>query len=75
MPNPFEDEDQTFVVVVNEEGQYSVWPEGREIPAGFKSTGKRGKKRECLDNIEENWTDMRPPSLRKKKAQKNGEEE
>ncbi|HNA90302.1 MAG TPA: MbtH family NRPS accessory protein [Anaerolineales bacterium] len=67
MPNnPFEEENETFVVVVNDEGQYSIWPESREIPAGFKSTGKTGKKKECLDHIEETWTDMRPKSLRSK---------
>lgn len=64
-----EDEDGTFVVVVNEDGQYSVWPEGRDIPAGYKSTGKRGKKKECLDNIEENWTNDRPKGPRQKKKQ------
>ena len=67
--NPFEEENETFVVVVNDEGQYSIWPESREIPAGFKSTGKAGKKKECLDHIEETWTDMRPKSLREKKRE------
>ena len=64
----WEDEDDTTVyrVVINHEEQYSIWPVDREMPRGWKSAGKEGTKRECLDHIEEVWTDMRPLSLRKK---------
>ncbi len=57
--------DTIFTVVVNHEEQYSIWPDGREIPKGWKAVGVTGKKPECLDYIEEVWTDMRPLSLRK----------
>lgn len=52
-------------VVINEEGQYSMWPEGEKIPDGWKSVGKTGTKQECLDYIKAVWIDMRPLSLRK----------
>ena len=61
----FEDPDTVFTVVVNHEEQYSIWPEDREIPAGWNAVGKTGPKKECLDYIEEVWTDMRPLSLRR----------
>lgn len=61
-----EQEDNTnYVVVVNHEEQYSIWPDYKEIPNGWKSCGKSGQKNECLEYIEEVWTDMRPLSLRK----------
>jgi MbtH protein len=63
----FEDaaEDTTiYRVVVNGEEQYSIWPESRELPAGWKDGGKSGTKAECLAYIKEVWTDMRPLSLR-----------
>lgn len=63
MTNPFEDESGEFLVLVNAEGQYSLWPTFREIPAGWEAVGPRGKRQECLDYIEEAWTDMRPKSL------------
>ena len=64
-----ETEDSTvYIAVVNHEEQYSIWPEGREIPLGWRNTGKSGSKQECLDYIKEVWTDMRPLSLRKKMA-------
>ncbi len=62
----FDDENQVFTVVVNHEEQYSIWPEDRELPLGWKAVGKTGNKQACLDYIEEVWTDMRPLSLRKK---------
>lgn len=61
-----EDDTRDYNVVVNHEEQYSIWPVGREIPAGWSSVGKPGKKAECLEYIKEVWVDMRPLSLRKK---------
>lgn len=51
-------------VVVNHEEQYSIWPAHREPPAGWREVGKTGTRKECLDYIEDVWTDMRPLSLR-----------
>lgn len=55
-----------YTVVVNHEEQYSIWPEQKEIPAGWQSAGKSGSRPECLEYINEVWTDMRPLSLREK---------
>ena len=57
---------RTYVVVVNHEEQYSIWLDGRDVPGGWRTVGKRGTKQECLDYIEQVWTDMRPLSLRQK---------
>ncbi|MEM7479768.1 MAG: MbtH family protein [Acidobacteriota bacterium] len=61
-----EDDKTIYRVVVNHEEQYSIWPADRELPLGWNAEGKEGTKQECLDHIEEVWTDMRPLSLRKK---------
>jgi MbtH protein len=55
----------TYKVVMNHEEQYSIWRADRENPLGWSDVGKSGTKDECLDYIEEVWTDMRPLSLRK----------
>ncbi|MFF0477784.1 MbtH family protein [Streptomyces sp. NPDC004284] len=57
--------DTTYVVVLNDEEQYSIWPAGRDIPAGWTASGTSGTKDECLAHIAEVWTDMRPLSLRR----------
>ena len=64
----WDDEDTVFSVVVNHEEQYSIWPDYKEIPVGWRAAGKSGKKQECLDYIEQVWTDMRPLSLREHMA-------
>ncbi len=61
-----DDPKSVYAVVINHEEQYSIWPEGREVPKGWKAVGFTGNKQACLDYIEEVWTDMRPLSLRKK---------
>ena len=59
-----ENEDATFVVVMNHEEQYSIWASHRELPAGWRVAGKSGSKAECLEYIDRHWTDLRPKSLR-----------
>ncbi|MFF8643046.1 MbtH family protein [Streptomyces sp. NPDC015345] len=54
-----------FSVVLNEEEQYSIWPQGKDIPDGWRADGITGTKEECLRHIDEVWTDMRPLSLRR----------
>ena len=60
------EDDTLYVVVVNHEEQYSIWPGDREIPLGWRPEGFRGDKPSCLAHIEQIWTDMRPLSLRRK---------
>lgn len=53
-----------FRVVLNEEEQYSIWPTGRDLPAGWRESGIEGTKEDCLRHIGAVWTDMSPRSLR-----------
>jgi MbtH protein len=61
-----ETDTQTYLVVVNAEEQYSIWPAEKMIPAGWTAVGAPRLKADCLKYIEEVWTDMRPLSLRKR---------
>jgi MbtH protein len=63
MSNPFESDDQEYVVLRNDEGQFSLWPSFRETPEGWTIVGPRGRRAECLSWIDQTWTDMRPLSL------------
>ena len=68
-------DDDVYRVVVNDEEQYSIWPEWRELPAGWRDAGKVGSKEECLAYVEEVWTDMRPLSVRRRmEAARGGEQ-
>lgn len=62
MTNPFENEGGKYFALVNDEGQYSLWPTFLDVPEGW-NIAFEGVRKECLDHINENWIDMRPLSL------------
>ncbi|WP_199443115.1 MbtH family protein [Umezawaea beigongshangensis] len=62
------DDEGTYQVLINDEEQYSLWPADKEVPAGWRRTGKEGTKQECVQHVDEVWTDMRPRSLRERMA-------
>lgn len=64
MTNPFEDPNGTYEVLMNDEGQHSLWPVSAATPAGWRSTHGPASRQNCLDHIESSWTDLRPSSLR-----------
>ena len=79
MTNPFEDENGIYHVLINEEGQHSLWPSFVDVPAGWTIVHKSDNRAACLEFIERNWTDMRPNSLIRQMeadaaARKNGQD-
>lgn len=62
--NPFDDPDGAFQALVNDEGQYSLWPAFAPVPTGWTVELGPASRQECLDHIEARWTDLRPRSLR-----------
>lgn len=71
MDDKTDSQEPHYVVVINIEEQYSIWPAGKQIPAGWRATGPSGDKQTCLNHITEVWTDMRPLSLRQQMASSN----
>lgn len=63
-PNPFDNDSGSFFVLVNHEGQHSLWPSFADIPAGWQVVYGEADRPTCLDYVEQNWTDIRPKSLR-----------
>ncbi|MGV9295464.1 MULTISPECIES: MbtH family protein [Amycolatopsis] len=63
MTNPFENPDGVYRVLVNDEGQHSLWPDFATVPDGWRTTFGPDARQACLDHIEQNWTDLRPLSL------------
>lgn len=61
--NPFDDDTRHFDVLINDEEQYSLWPQGLPVPSGWTSVAS-GDLRQCSAYVDEHWTDMRPASLR-----------
>jgi MbtH protein len=61
--NPFDDADGTFLVLVNEENQHSLWPQQIEVPGGWAVVFGPDTRAACLEYVEKSWTDLRPASL------------
>jgi MbtH protein len=61
--NPFDDENGEFYALVNDEGQYSLWPTFADVPSGWTIEHGPCPRQEALDHVEARWTDMRPLSL------------
>jgi uncharacterized protein YbdZ (MbtH family) len=67
--NPFDDDNGTFFVVVNDEEQHSLWPVFADVPQGWRVVFGDAARAACLDYIEQNWTDIRTKTLRERLAQ------
>jgi MbtH protein len=63
--NPFENPDATYRVLINEEGQHSLWPSFAEVPAGWYVVHEEDSREACLIHIGNSWTDMRPNSVKR----------
>jgi MbtH protein len=61
--NPFENDQGSYLVLINDEGQHSLWPEFVDVPEGWTSVHGPAERTACLDYVTEHWTDMRPRSL------------
>ena len=74
MSSADESDAEIYRVVVNHEEEYTIWPIGKEIPAGWLEVGHSGTKDACVAYIKDVWTDMRPASLRAKMDIKRGKD-
>ncbi len=68
--NPFDDDNGSFFVLVNEEEQYSLWPTFADVPPGWRVAYGEANRASCLEYIEQSWPDIRPKSLRDRLAEK-----
>ena len=62
--NPFDDDNGSFFVLVNDEDQHSLWPSFADVPSGWRVVYGEADRAACVGYIEESWTDIRPKSLR-----------
>ena len=63
MANPFGDDNATYQLLINGEGQYSQSPTFLDVPRGWTVVHPADSRQACLEFVNENWKDMRPRSL------------
>ncbi|HDR7447078.1 MULTISPECIES: MbtH family protein [Bacillus] len=60
MTNPFENDNYTYKVLMNEEGQYSLWPAFLDVPIGWNVVHEEASRQVCLEYVEVKWNDLEP---------------
>ncbi|HEY3261551.1 MAG TPA: MbtH family protein [Pseudonocardiaceae bacterium] len=63
MTNPFDDQNGSYTVLTNVDGQHSLWPADIDAPAGWAIVHGPADRGTCLEYVKQNWTDIRPRSL------------
>jgi uncharacterized protein YbdZ (MbtH family) len=66
--NPFDHDDGSFLVSVNDEEQHSLWPAFADVPARSRVVYGEADRGACLDYIEQNWFEIRPKGLHERMA-------
>ena len=62
--NPFNDDNGSFFVLVNDEEQHGLWATFGDVPTGWRVMYGEADRAACVDHIEQNWTDIRLKNLR-----------
>jgi MbtH protein len=63
--NPFDDPKVDQLVLVNDEGQHSLWPGFAAVPTGWQVVFGPTSHQEAEEYVASHWTDLRPASLRR----------
>jgi MbtH protein len=58
--DPFDNADAGYLVLVNQVGQHSLWPDAIDVPSGWQVVFGVGRRQDCLDYVAANWTDIMP---------------
>lgn len=58
--NPFDRADGSFLVLVNDLGQHSLWPDFAAVPAGWNQVFGPGDLQAANTYVEEHWADITP---------------
>lgn len=57
-------DDISWIILVNDAGDHSLWPAGRPVPPGWRETGPEGDRETCLAWIDTHWTALQIPRAR-----------
>ncbi|MEU7631610.1 MbtH family NRPS accessory protein [Nocardia sp. NPDC049220] len=63
MNNPFDDDAAKFYVLINAEGEHSLWPVFVAVPDGWTIAFGAAHRKSCLRYAQTHWVDPRPVSL------------
>ena len=56
----FDLDNETFLALRNQKGEYSLWPDRLPVPAGWETAHGPADRPACIGYIEEHWSDLKP---------------
>jgi MbtH protein len=56
---------EDWVVLINTQEQYALYPSDLDLPGGWRPAGFTGSEQDCRTYVDEHWTDMRPLDVRR----------
>lgn len=59
MASLFDAEGGQYIVLVNKEGQHSLWPVLLPVPLGWDTVLAASSRTACLEFVERHWIDLR----------------
>jgi MbtH protein len=63
MANPFDDENRSYLVLLNACGQHSLWPSSLRVPEGWRAIHGPTERHAATHFVDVHWTDIRPTDL------------
>ena len=64
MTTPTPETSPEFIVLINDEEQYSLWSQTIPVPAGWRVVHGPTTKAACLEYVDSVWLDLTPRSVR-----------
>lgn len=58
--NPFDDQQQLFHLLLNPQGQYSLWPVFAALPQGWQAVFGPADAAGCNAWLKEHWSNLHP---------------
>lgn len=58
--NPFDNENLSFHVLQNQQGEYSLWPTQQPTPQGWQAQFGPDSRKACIAYVEKHWTSINP---------------
>lgn len=60
MASVFDEQDKTYLILVNELNQHSIWPDALPIPDGWRVIHGPSERHMAVNFVDTHWTDLRP---------------
>ncbi|WP_226665175.1 MbtH family protein [Microbulbifer aggregans] len=58
--NPFDSDAHQFLVLKNTSGEYSLWPEFLDVPAGWETVHGPDAREACSSYVDTHWLSINP---------------